>query len=615
MAVPQSFIEELKSRIGLADLVGRRVRLTRRGREHTGLCPFHNEKTPSFTLNEDKGFYHCFGCGAHGNAIDFVMQTEGLSFPEALEKLAGEAGMQVPRSAPGDREREQRRRGLYEVMETAAEWFESQLAGIAGDGARQYIEGRGLTPATVKRFRLGYAPERRDALKSALLSRGFEEKVAIEAGMLIAPEDGGESYDRFRHRLMFPIADRRGKVVAFGGRALGEQRAKYLNSPETPLFHKGRLLYNMALAREAVHAAGSVIVTEGYMDVIALDQAGFGHAVAPLGTALTEDQMAELWRIAPEPLLCFDGDAAGRRAAWRAAERALPLLKPGHSLRFVELPAGEDPDSLVRGQGAAVFAGLLEGALPLWRVIWRHVTEGRDLDTPERRAGLRQELRDIVRRIADSTVRGYYGEQFRAELERAFPAGPAKAAAIAGGRGRAGWRAGGQRRLTARAALGSGGEASPRRREMLLVAALLNHPELVHHVFDDLEQLRLASADLDNIVRGIIKSASSGAPLDLEALKNDFSDSAVARKIEELTGPGIANLDPFARPETPLERVREDWISVFKLHRLDDLRRDLLAVQKDLEQDMTDANFERLAALKEAVARAEAEAGDLRDRS
>ncbi|HZD26552.1 MAG TPA: DNA primase, partial [Alphaproteobacteria bacterium] len=404
MAFPQAFLDELRARTGLAELVGRRVRLVRRGREHTGLCPFHNEKTPSFTVNEDKGFYHCFGCGAHGSAIDFVMQTENLSFPEAVEKLALEAGLEVPRERPEDREREARRRSLYDVMEAAAEWFEAQLAGQIGAGARDYLAGRGVRPQTVGRFRLGYAPERREALKAALLARGFAEAQLVEAGLLIRPEDGGDSYDRFRQRLIFPITDRRGRVVAFGGRALAEQKAKYLNSPETPLFHKGRLLYNLAGAREAVREAGTVLVTEGYMDVIALAEAGFGHAVAPLGTALTEEQMQELWRLAPEPVLCFDGDNAGQRAAFRAAERALPLLKPGHSFRFVGLPPGEDPDSLVRGQGAGAMRALVEAAEPLGAVIWRMATEGQSFNTPERRAGLRQALREAVARIADPVV-------------------------------------------------------------------------------------------------------------------------------------------------------------------------------------------------------------------
>ena len=263
MAIPEHFLAELRSRIGLVDLVGRRVKLIKRGREHTGLCPFHSEKTPSFTVNEGKGFYHCFGCSAHGGAIDFVINTEGLSFPEAVERLAGEAGLEVPRFAPRDQAAEARRKSLYDVTQIAADWFEGQLHGMAGVGARDYVQGRGLTPASTGRFHLGYAPEQRDLMKRNLLSRGIEEAQLIEAGLLIVPEDGGDSYDRFRNRLMFPITDSRDRIVAFGGRALGTQRAKYLNSPETPIFHKGDLLYNLATARGPARDDDRLIVVEG----------------------------------------------------------------------------------------------------------------------------------------------------------------------------------------------------------------------------------------------------------------------------------------------------------------------------------------------------------------
>lgn len=342
------------------------------------------------------------------------------------------------------------------------------------------------------------------------------------------------------------------------------------------------------------------------MDVIALDQAGLRHAVAPLGTALTEDQMAELWRLAPEPVLCFDGDEAGQRAAHRAAERALPLLKPGHSLRFVELPAGEDPDSLVRDQGVARVRELIDSAAPLAAVLWRMTTAGRRFDTPERRAGLRQALRDLVRRIADQTVRGYYGEQFEAQLSAAF-ARPAGGRRVLGG-GRRRLPGLPQSRLRPAQALGAGGEAPVLRRERLLVAALLNHPELMHDVFEEITQLQLTSRDLDNVVKAILKQATSGAPLDLDGLKSDVTGSVSARLIEDLTGPGTAKLDPFARPETPLAQAQKDWTSVFRLHRLNDLRRDLRDAERALADDMTEENLARFDALRQAVERAEVEA-------
>jgi DNA primase len=359
MAFSPAFLDELRARINLSDVVGRRVRLIRRGHEHSGLCPFHNEKTPSFTLNDDKGFFHCFGCGAHGDVIGFVMKTENLSFPEAVERLADEAGLAIPKSAPEDAARAKVELSLFAVTEAAGKWFQERLRAPDGRIAREYLAGRGVDAQTIARFRLGFAPDGRGALKSALAAQGFPESLMITAGLLVVPEDGRPAYDRFRGRLMFPIEDPRGRVVAFGGRILGDGEPKYLNSPETPLFHKGRQLYGLRHAREILKApnlAGqpSLLVVEGYMDAIAALSVGIA-AVAPLGTALGEDQIALLWRLVAEPVLCFDGDSAGLRAAGRAAERGLPLVKPGFSLSFATLPKGDDPDTLVRCAGHAVF--------------------------------------------------------------------------------------------------------------------------------------------------------------------------------------------------------------------------------------------------------------------
>ncbi len=328
MAFPPRFLDELRQRVSLAEIVGRRVKLVRRGREYIGLCPFHKEKTPSFSVVEDKGFYHCFGCGAHGDVIGFVMQTENLSFPEAVEQLARQAGLDVPQESREERERAARQATLQGAVDAACVYFEQMLYGPDGRAARAYLERRGLDEATIRRFRLGYAPDGRDHLKRAL-AKEFPEPLLIEAGLLRKPEGGGETYDYFRDRVIFPIGDRRGRIIAFGGRVMGDGQPKYLNSPDTPLFQKGRVLYGWALARAAAAKEPSAIVVEGYMDVIALHRAGFATAVAPLGTALTEAQIEELWRLAPEPILCFDGDAAGQRAASRALARALPILKPG----------------------------------------------------------------------------------------------------------------------------------------------------------------------------------------------------------------------------------------------------------------------------------------------
>src|SRR5712691_5494309 len=412
MAFPPGFLDELRSRVPLSDLVGRRIRLTRRGREQAGLCPFHNEKTPSFYVVEDKGFFHCFGCGAHGDAIGFLMRADNLDFIEAVERLAGEAGIAVPQQTPQDRERAQRQKTLLEALAAAADFYEAQLWSPSGARARDYLARRGLDPETIRRFRLGWAPDDRQALRRSLAA-DFPDALLIEGGLLhrqppsappgAAPEAGseGEPSDYFRNRVMFPIGDRAGRVIAFGGRVLGDGQPKYLNSPDTPLFEKGRVLYGWSAARagagrDAEAGGPGAIVTEGYMDVIALHRAGFATAVAPLGTALTEFQLSELWRLAPEPILCFDGDAAGQRAAARALRRALPLLRPGQSLRFASLPSGEDPDSVVRTKGRGHFDQILAAARPLSGVLWELELGGRRLDTPERRADLERRLTEDI---------------------------------------------------------------------------------------------------------------------------------------------------------------------------------------------------------------------------
>ena len=386
MAFPPGFLDELRNRISLSGLVGRRVKLTRRGREHAGLCPFHHEKTPSFYVVDDKNFFHCFGCGAHGDAIGFVMRADNLDFLEAVEKLAGEAGLAVPQATPEEREKAQRQKTLLETLEAAAAFYEARLWGPAGGRARDYLQARGLDPDTIRRFRLGWASEDRQALRRAL-ARDFPEPLLLEAGLIHDPADG-EPFDYFRGRVMFPIGDRAGRVIAFGGRVIADGQPKYLNSPDSPLFEKGRVLYGWSAARAAATNGRDAIVTEGYMDVITLHRAGFPSAVAPLGTALTEFQLHELWRLGPEPVLCFDGDAAGQRAALRALHRALPLLRPGYSLRFAALPSGEDPDTLIRRGRHSVFEQALAAARPLADMLWESEVRGTPRDTPERLAGI-----------------------------------------------------------------------------------------------------------------------------------------------------------------------------------------------------------------------------------
>src|SRR5690349_3938899 len=421
MRFPPSFIDEVKARLPVSEVVGRRVKLRKAGREWKGLSPFQQEKTPSFTVNDQKKFYHDFSTGKHGNIFDFVMETEGVSFPEAVERLASMAGMAVPAATPDAARYEQRRKTLHDVMELAAKFFADTLASRNGAKARGYLADRAITPATQLQFRLGYAPADRFGLKEYLGGQGISTEDMVETGLLVGGDDIPVPYDRFRDRVMFPITDARGRVIAFGGRALEKDvPAKYLNSPETPLFHKGDNLYNHQTARKATHDGSALIVVEGYVDVIAMVTAGFAGSVAPLGTALTENQLALLWKMADEPILCFDGDKAGQKAAWRAADLALPHLKPGKSLRFALLPEGQDPDDLARSGGRVAIEEVISAARPLADMIWSREVEGGSLDTPERRDALEARIGELSNGIRDEVVRRYYRQDLAERLQRTF---------------------------------------------------------------------------------------------------------------------------------------------------------------------------------------------------
>lgn len=441
MTLTPQWLDELRSRITLSSVIGRHVKVQRAGREYKACCPFHNEKTPSFTINDDKGFYHCFGCGAHGDAIRFMTDHQGLGFMDAVKELAAEAGMSVPAPDPRAAEVAQARASLHDVCQAAQDWFVAQLKSAAGEQARAYLKARGLTAETIERFGIGFAPDSRTGIKSAL--GNIDEDLLIEAGLLIKVDDK-PPYDRFRGRVMIPIRDPRGRVIAFGGRILGAGEPKYLNSPDTPLFDKGRTLYNLHLAAPASRQSGRVVVVEGYMDVIALAQAGFGECVAPLGTALTEHQIERLWKMVDRPLLCFDGDSAGQKAAMRAASRALPLLRPGLSLGFVTLPAGQDPDDLVRASGPAAFAACIEGATGLIDHLWTHELQALPLTSPEARAGLKARLNAHADTIADGDIKALYrreiGQRFSDMFFGARTAPAPSAAPRPGQRGPRGWQ-------------------------------------------------------------------------------------------------------------------------------------------------------------------------------
>ena len=407
MRFDERFLDEIKSRLRLSDVIGKTVKLRRQGREFVGLSPFNKERSPSFFVNDDKGFFHDFSSGKHGDLIGFLQETERLSFVEAVERLAAEAGVPLPAPDPESAAQDRKRQGLADWLELAATWFEAELRRPAGKTARDYLEKRGLPEAEWYRFRVGFAPAGRSALKDYLIAKGALPDDLIAAGLLIAPEDGGAPYDRFRDRIIFPIADGRGRIISFGGRAMDPAaRAKYLNGPDTALFDKGRTLFGLPEARRLLHAGGdgaALVVVEGYMDVVACQRAGIA-GVAAMGTALTETQMEMLWRLHPEPTLCFDGDRAGMQAAARAIDRALPLLKSGKSFCFAIVTGGKDPDDILREQGPAALKTQLAATTPFVEAVFTRERDATPLDTPERRAGLKQRLRAVAKAIGPAPI-------------------------------------------------------------------------------------------------------------------------------------------------------------------------------------------------------------------
>jgi DNA primase len=618
MRFPPSFLDDLRERLPVSEVVGRRVKLKKAGREWKGLSPFNKEKTPSFFVNDQKAAWFDFSSGKNGNIFDFLMQTEGVSFPEAVERLASMAGVALPRFTPEAEAREERRKTLHDVVEIAAKFFEATLQSRGGAKARGYLADRAIEPSTQVKFRIGYALPDRFALKEHLGSQGISADDMIEAGLLVSGEDIPVPYDRFRDRVMFPITDLRGRVIAFGGRALEKDvPAKYLNSPETPLFHKGSNLYNGAAARQATHDGAKLIVVEGYVDVIAMVTAGYPATVAPLGTALTEDQLALLWKMTDEPVLCFDGDGAGRRAAYRALDLALPHVMPGKTVAFALLPEGQDPDDLVRSGGREAVADVIGAARSLSDTLWMRETEGGGFDTPERRAALDRRVADVTNVIADPSVRKYYRQDLDARIVTLFA--PSARANDNGRRwqGNSGgrqpqWQKG-QRRPAPREVLGPpssylatsalarGVRTVLPTREALILLAVVNHPWLLDTHAEDLAAMEFRHPDGDRLRRAVLDAAAGHAALTPASVRGAISardlGAVLARVEASITHPS----DWPAREGTAEEDVNLWWTHVVSLHHKS---RTLHKELKDAELALGDApSEENLAWLRDVQTR------------
>jgi DNA primase len=640
MRFSPQFLDELRARLPVSEVVGKRVKLRKAGREWKGLSPFNKEKTPSFFVNDSKAMWFDFSSGKNGNIFDFLMLTEGVSFPEAVERLAGEAGVPLPAYSPEAEAREERRKTLHDICELAAKFFESTLASRNGARGRGYLADRGLASATQLKFRLGYAAADQYALKEHLGAAKIPVEDMIEAGLLVAGEDIAVPYDRFRDRIMFPIADWRGRVIAFGGRALEKDvAAKYLNSPETPLFHKGATLYNIAGARKAAHDGATVIAVEGYVDVIAMVTAGYEATVAPLGTALTADQLGLMWKMNDEPVLCFDGDGAGRRAAYRAIDIALPLVKPGKSLKFAALPDGQDPDDLARSGGREAIADVLGAAQPLAQMLWQRESEQGPFDTPERRAALEARINEVTSTIADETVRRYYRQDFTARLRAHFapvhvatrrpaardqrydnrkrltgaparPAGPRASFA----RDENNYVANNYVAVSPQLAASSlhrGPRAAIPRSEALMLQAAVNHPWLLHDHMEELAEAEFRNPDTQKLKGALIDVFAHHSAGDFAHDGGHSTEADRAALVAELGRAGfgetlariersITTLSVWgARPEAAHADVLLTWQQLVALHRqCHSLSRELKDAELALGQENSEANYSRLLDVK-----------------
>jgi DNA primase len=593
MKFPDSFLDEIRARLPVSQVVSRRVTLKRAGREWKGLSPFNREKTPSFTVNDQKGFYHDFSSGKHGDIFTFVMETEGLSFPEAVERLAGDAGLPLPAPDPQFERVAKERLGLFDALEAAAAFFEDEFKGSVGREAAAYAARRGLAPETLSTFRIGYAPNAKEALKSVLLKRGFSEDQLLEAGVLVKPDDGRAPFDRFRHRLVIPILDAKSRVIAFGARALDDaSQPKYLNSPETKLFDKGATVFNFAAARKAAFESGELIVVEGYMDVIALHQAGFKNVVATLGTAFTERQMERLWLLAPEPVICFDGDRAGEAAAARAIDRMLPHLREGHSFRFAFLPQGSDPDDLVRQEGPGALGRCLAAAKPLIDVMWLRELRAGSIDTPERRAAFEDRLERLIGEIANARVREHYRREVK---DRLFAL----------------WREQGNRRAPSRrnapgVAKAGGAVPAPSAQGFAttVILALVNHPWLLDRFAEEVATLDFKSRSFAELLSFLTRTIFDQPGIAPGRVAELVASSPHAGLFARLGRDSAFKRLTFLQAGTPPAEVEQPFADLlFRWRALPQLEREIWDAA-DALAEASEAEFEHFAALQQQVANA-----------
>jgi len=580
MSISPHFLDQIRNRLALSDVIGKRIKIMRAGREYKACCPFHKENTPSFTINDDKQFYHCFGCGAHGDVIKFVMEHDNLSFMDAVETLASEANLTVPRQTASDVQKSKSEKTLYSLLEESTRWFESQLFNAQNYESLKYLYERGLSEGAIKAFRIGYAPYDATPLREHLIKHGYKETQMIEAGIMRPAKEGHRNkapYGFFRERIMFPVADKRGRIVAYGGRILPEhlrspsrsdfQPPKYINSSDTPIFNKSWILYGENFARKACAEGQDVLVVEGYLDVIACHQAGFKGAVAPMGTALTEEQMGALWKMFPHsaktqsktPILCFDGDNAGRRAAERACERVIPLLQADKSIKIAFLPRGEDPDTLIRSAGKSEFAKVLSGSLSLFDYIWSSHIAGRTFDTPESKAGVTKALGTLASRIVDQDVQRYYRQQIKERISQFFFSQSESS----------NWK---KSKNNPRHALGKVKLLKPKRPAVrhqknyykILLAAVINHTNIFDGIEDQLYAFEIQDTRMAALRQKIISKLSQEPDIDSNTLQDHLKQAGYKKEIGDILNESVYVHASFCAPSTDSGLVESKWKAFYQ---------------------------------------------------